>query len=146
MTQDRGFESAFWPAYPRKVGKGQARTAYARALKKTTHAEIMAGLARYRASLNGTEQRYIRHATTWLNGEGWLDEYEPVKPSERPIPPDEAAAIEARWAERVTRGEAVPDGIIRGLVAKGLVDQDEAKRRGVQLLPPKPNRPRQDCS
>ena len=129
---DHPFE-AFWPAYPRKVGKGQARIAYARALKKTTHAEIMAGLARYKASLNGTEARFIRHATTWLNGEGWLDEYEPVKPSEAPISPEAAAASDARWAGYAMNGEAVPDSIIRYLVKKGLLDPEEARRRGVQI-------------
>ena len=132
MTQDPSFE-AFWPAYPRKVGKGQARIAYTRALKKTTHAEIMAGLARYRASLNGTEARFIRHATTWLNGEGWLDEYEPVKPSEAPISPERAAYIDAQWAKHAMNGEAVPDSIIRDLIKRGLIPREEARKRGVPI-------------
>ena len=37
----------FWTQYPKKVGKGAARTSYKSALKKIKHTELMAGLAKY---------------------------------------------------------------------------------------------------
>jgi hypothetical protein len=61
---------AFWSAYPRKVGKGQARRAFAAALKKIPATEILAGLDRARFS---DDVNYIPHASTWLNGERWAD-------------------------------------------------------------------------
>ena len=67
---------AFWSAYPRKVGKGQARKAYAKALKIAPHDEIMFGLSQQRASMEAKEPQFIPHASTWLNGERWTDEPE----------------------------------------------------------------------
>lgn len=65
---------AFWTIYPRKVGKGQARKAYATALKKTPHQDILAGVRRYAEAVKETETEFIAHPATWLNGERWADE------------------------------------------------------------------------
>lgn len=65
---------AWWSAYPKKVGKGQARTAYRTAAKKATVGELLAGAAAYAKSSQGTESRYIANPSTWLNGERWADE------------------------------------------------------------------------
>jgi hypothetical protein len=61
----------FWGVYPRKVGKGAARKAYRQALKRASHAEILAGAKRYRPDTG-----FTKHPTTWLNAECWLDEPE----------------------------------------------------------------------
>lgn len=66
----------FYAAYPRKVGKGQARKAYAKALKITSHDEIMFGLSQQRPSMEAKEKQFIAHPATWLNGERWDDEIE----------------------------------------------------------------------
>lgn len=66
----------FWSAYPRKVGKGQARKAYATALKKTDHDTLLAAI---RATPPPEDPKYFPHASTWLNGERWLDETWPPK-------------------------------------------------------------------
>tara|TARA_R110002020_G_scaffold14486_8_gene51432 strand:- start:848 stop:1519 length:672 start_codon:yes stop_codon:yes gene_type:complete len=60
----------FWSQYPKKVGKGAARNSYKRAIKKTPHETIMAGLAKYDPDPN-----YICNPTTWLNQERWTDEH-----------------------------------------------------------------------
>lgn len=65
---------SFWTKYPKKAGKGQARKAFKAALKKATFDELMAALDPFIASQANTEQQYIPHASTWLNGERWLDE------------------------------------------------------------------------
>ena len=64
----------FWALYPKRVGKGQARKAFASAIKKATWEELRAGLQAYVDSQVGVDPKFIRHPSTWLSGEGWLDE------------------------------------------------------------------------
>ena len=67
----------WWAAYPRKVDKGTARTAYGKARRKATAEQLLHGL--HRAKWNA-DQRFIPHPTTWLNGERWLDEVDSFDP------------------------------------------------------------------
>lgn len=62
----------FWQLYPRRVGKGQARRAFATALKKTTLPVLLAALQAY---VFDPRERFQPHPATWLNGERWLDEH-----------------------------------------------------------------------
>lgn len=73
-----GFDH-FWTAYPRKKGKGQARTAWAKAAKKVDPAVIVAAAVQFRqwCEQDGTEPQFIAHPSTWLNGERWTDERDP---------------------------------------------------------------------
>lgn len=64
----------FYAAYPLKRDPGQAEKAFKTALKKATHAEIMAGVARYAAEREGKDPHYTKHPTTWLNAKAWLNE------------------------------------------------------------------------
>lgn len=66
------FES-FWSFYPRKTGKGSARTAFEKALKKTTADELLAAVEVYSKS-NLPEPQFIPHPATWLNQERWADD------------------------------------------------------------------------
>lgn len=73
-------EEAFdewWKKYPRKVGKGQARKAFKKALTKTTLEELHSGLEAYLVQVQEKDPDFIAHPSTWLNGERWSDE--PVK-------------------------------------------------------------------
>ena len=70
-----GFDD-FWSAYPRKTVKSAARKAYAKAVKKARHDEIMFGLSRHLPALQAKEQQFIPHPATWLNQERWSDEPE----------------------------------------------------------------------
>ncbi|WP_336791641.1 helix-turn-helix domain-containing protein [Gordonia malaquae] len=74
-----GFEE-WWTAYPKRSGKGQARTAYRAALKKVSAGELLAGAERYRDDRN-RKPDYTKNASTWLNGECWADEVEVAKAS-----------------------------------------------------------------
>ena len=76
LSENNIYFEEFWSRYPRKTGKGQARKAFDSAMKKATFDELMAGLDKFVSSSQGTETRFIAHASTWLNGERWLDEYE----------------------------------------------------------------------
>ncbi len=74
---------AWWEHVPRKVAKGQARKAYRAALRKTDADTLLAGIKRYAEAVKGKDAQYIRHPATWLSGEGWLDEPEPVPQGKR---------------------------------------------------------------
>lgn len=77
----KDFESEFdevWKAYPKKQGKEAAKKAYIKARKAgTSNLEIVAGLTRYKLSIqaNRTEDRYIKHGSTWFNQKCWEDDY-----------------------------------------------------------------------
>lgn len=73
----------FWKLYPRKIGKGQAERAWAGAVKKTSPAEIIAGLRRQLPSLamqRRTDGDYRPYPATWLNGQRWADEQDSSGP------------------------------------------------------------------
>lgn len=67
-----------WKIYPKKQGKENAKKAYIKARKAgTSNCEIVAGLLRYIDFIkaNRTEDRYIKHGSTWFNQQCWNDEY-----------------------------------------------------------------------
>jgi hypothetical protein len=70
-----GFIS-FWDVYPRKIGRIAAEKAYARALKRASAGDILAGVERSRQQWLYTDTRFIPHASTWLNAGRWMDEIE----------------------------------------------------------------------
>jgi len=76
-NQTTEFES-FWQSYPRRIGKGSARTAFTRAIKLAPVDEIIAAAKEYAAHCDatGVEKQFIPHASTWLNGERWDDDLE----------------------------------------------------------------------
>ena len=65
-----------WAAYPRKVGKGHAEKAWAKAIKKIDERELCKLLSQYIDSLVGKDSKFIPHLSTWLNGERWHDDIE----------------------------------------------------------------------
>lgn len=66
----------FWQNYPRRVAVGAARKAYLKWRGKgVSHQEIMDGLLRFKAANGDREAIFTPHASTWLNGERWNDEY-----------------------------------------------------------------------
>ncbi|RWL14865.1 MAG: hypothetical protein EOR57_31460 [Mesorhizobium sp.] len=79
MTHEDDFNT-FWKAYPRRVAKGHARTAFDRAIRKTTLETMLQAIADY---IRFKPERIdFKHPATWLNGECWEDEWEP--PPSRP--------------------------------------------------------------
>lgn len=78
MSVEEGFND-FWYRYPRRVGKLAARAAYERALKLTTHEELMAGMERY-IKTKPAWQAWA-HPRTWLSQGRWMDDV----PAPRPI-------------------------------------------------------------
>lgn len=67
-----------WKKYPKKQGKAQAEKAYTKARKDGVAKEtIDAGLDRYVQHIekSGTEERFIKHCSTWINQKCWEDVY-----------------------------------------------------------------------
>jgi hypothetical protein len=69
----------FWEIFPRRVGKGTAKKAFKHAAERASFAEILDGARRYAKDCVGRETQYIKHPSTWLNADCWLDE--PEKPN-----------------------------------------------------------------
>jgi hypothetical protein len=111
----------FWDAYPRKIGKADARKAFGKAWKKLPpydeEAILIGGLERAKAAW--ADAQFIPHAATWLNGERWQDEPDPpqtAKIHELPTarPDAKLAAKQANYArawegsERAARSRGEP--------------------------------------
>ena len=79
INKDIAF-APFWEKYPKKVGKKAAWKSWQKLTwTPDLNTKIMRALAVAIASDQWTKDsgRYIPHATTWLNGERWEDEYKP---------------------------------------------------------------------
>lgn len=84
-TARRGFDpadhfEAFWLSYPLKKSRDAAQRKFCTKVRsEATLGEVMAGLARAKLSAQWTKGggQFIPHASTWLNGGGWKDDYAP---------------------------------------------------------------------
>ena len=72
---------AWYALYPRKVAKGAARKAYAKAIKLASQDVLCAAVTALAGK--GTEKQFIPYPATWLNQERWLDEES--KPSDQKL-------------------------------------------------------------
>jgi hypothetical protein len=83
MQIDSDFEE-FWSAYPRKVGKADARKSWARLTKEQKFAATAAvpmHIKYWEAA--GRTKEYMPHPSTWINGERWEDELEMPVPEKQ---------------------------------------------------------------
>lgn len=75
-----------WSEYPRKISKQLAYKAYEKARKSGVDYEtILQGVIRYRNYIesNNTDEKYIKHGSTWFNQRCWEDEYSDDKTQKR---------------------------------------------------------------
>lgn len=101
---DAEFDERFWPAYPHKVGKPDARKAFRRARKAHPLAAILFGLDRYIAEKPG-ERPWLNPAT-FLNQERFNDQP----------------------ASTENRASASPHDAILGAVARQFAPRDDPDR------------------
>jgi hypothetical protein len=73
-NQNNSSFEMFWSVWPKRVDKGGARRAWAKAVKKTDAERIIASAAEYAASPHRPEMQFVPMPSTWLNGERWLDD------------------------------------------------------------------------
>ena len=74
---------AFWAKYPRKLGKQDALAEWERITKAEDPAIIEKALDSYLAEIRalGTEERFIKHPTTFLRKDRWRDYLEKSAPA-----------------------------------------------------------------
>lgn len=70
----RGDFDSFYKSFPKRVGRIDAERAYMKAIKNTTHEEIMVGVNLYKKQVANTEKKYIQAPAAWLNKGRWMDE------------------------------------------------------------------------
>ena len=90
--------AAFWEAYPNKKNKAVAVKRWdSMRVTAAVYEKIMAGLAKAKNSMEWAERggKYIPYPSTWLNAEGWENEYRPQR-AERAEPVRENAALAGR--------------------------------------------------
>jgi len=114
-----GFD-AFWRAYPLKAGKGAARKAWQRAIRRAAAADIIAGAQRYAADPNRPEE-FTKYPEGWLNADRWDDD---------PLPP--RSGRDRGMARSMDAGRAV----IAAFGADTPISEVAAARRAPGLRPP----------
>ena len=76
-----------WKLYPRKLGKDKALKAYIKARKgDTTFEQVEQGIKAYCEYIKSAKVKteYIKHGSTYFNGNCWNDEYEVKSQTEEP--------------------------------------------------------------
>lgn len=100
----------FWSIYPNGSSKIDARKAWAKAIKKAAPFVIIAGAERYRelVTRENREKKHIKHASGWLNGERWNDDFSPS----HDVPG--AVARPGRAGSNVHHELAAGEGLLKG--------------------------------
>lgn len=70
----------FWNLYPRRVDKKKAYKSFKTALKNHPIESIVNGTKKYAQSVQKTEKQFIKHPSTFLNNESFIDGFEEIAP------------------------------------------------------------------
>lgn len=106
--QDDWFEEKFWPLWPVKENKIQAKRAAAK-IKESEREAVLAGVLDWAFRIKAMERPI--HASTWLNNRRWEDEKhkpgarEPTLFPTTPLRESFADGVVRRAQERAMRGE-----------------------------------------
>jgi len=87
----------FWQLWPRREGKANAVKAWQKAVRKISEAELVEKARAYVTSPTVPAKQFVPHAATWLNGERWNDEPEPVQPYRHHPPEDDWMYQDVKW-------------------------------------------------
>jgi hypothetical protein len=94
-TPDNGYFDEFYSAYPKKVGKGAARKAFAKRKPDADLLQKMLEAIEWQRQLPQWQKdnlRYVPNPATWLNEERWEDEKpEPQRGDPDWLPTEEEA-------------------------------------------------------
>lgn len=108
-SRERDRFDEFWDAYPRKVGKDDARGAWKAAKHRADQQAIIDGCIRLAADPNLPEKQFIPHPGTWLRQGRWDDEpLPPRRDGPRPVRPttDQRVSDALQLAARLAAQEA----------------------------------------
>lgn len=132
-----GFDEIFWPAYQHKVGKPDAKRAFARALRAASLGQIMAGLDRY--IREKPPDRPWLNPATFLNQQRWADQpADRAKPHEQPHRQSAAesnvAALGRAFNRLTPMGERAPDTASENGAGSLRESVDREADRGHQIV------------
>lgn len=82
-NKDKELFAQFYRVYPRKMQKGDAAKAFAKALTVASAEEIIAGATRFANDPNLPPDRFIPYPASWLRAEAWDDGPLPDDPRRR---------------------------------------------------------------
>ena len=71
-SYEKGFKK-FWDIYPRKIGKYNAYNSWKKSIKDIEETDLIVSTKNFADTVRQTEEKYIPHAQTWLNGKRYLD-------------------------------------------------------------------------
>lgn len=90
----------FWSIYPRKVDKKKAFKSFKTCLKDHSLETILNGTTKYAVQVRDTDKKFIKHPSTFLNNESFIDGYEeiiePVK-KEKPQQENNTPTLAGFW-------------------------------------------------
>jgi len=83
-SSEQDFER-FWSAYPKKKNKGQARSSFSRALKKTSVETMISAVEKQKQSKDWKKDngQFIPYPSTWLNAEAWENDMTATAPTQK---------------------------------------------------------------
>lgn len=116
----------FWSLALRKIGKGAARKAYGRAIKRADEQAIMDAWISANKGWLGKDIQFVPHPATWLNQDRWEDEgpvFSAVQHEKRLE--IIAAHVKRPWCER---GRYAPD-VLRQCVDADLLTREEMESK-----------------
>lgn len=95
---DKRFDR-FWTVYPKKVGKGAARKAFAKAVRKCSVDDMIAAVEKQKQSSQWTKDngQYIPNPATWLNQERWDDRLDEEGGTTGGTAPGNTGRIQGKW-------------------------------------------------
>jgi DNA-binding MarR family transcriptional regulator len=103
-SSDR-FETEFWPAYPRKTGKADARKAWRAAIKaRFAPASIVEAVRRYPWN---PDPRFVMEAGRWIRERRWEDQHPPSRPAEAFDPTGRVVPLSQHRGRRSPLAEAM---------------------------------------
>jgi hypothetical protein len=108
----------FWSAYPRRVGKGAARAAWAKAIRKANPEAILAAITAQVDAGCFKDLTYTPYPASWLNGERWDDEIATAAPQTA------AAVLAERFRAAALAGDDAGKAVVKA----------DAREKGVAWL------------
>ncbi len=66
----------FWNSYPRRLDKKKAYVSFNRAIRTHSFETIMNGTEKYALQVKGNDKQYVKHPTTFLNNDSFIDGFE----------------------------------------------------------------------
>lgn len=129
-AQDDPLFSLFWDSFDFKVCKGDARTAWRKAIKKEYPHNIIMAAKQYAVTRTGDKQ-FWPHPARWLNGERWLEQQPKEEMQKRT---EDARMKTIVWAvKRRLHLQTISLQDVESAYRAGKVTAEECEKYGVRV-------------